>query len=152
MGDDGLKRQLVGILDFDTASIPDNAVITGARLQVKGMIISAAIYAELGNMIADITKPFFGTSAGLENMDFRFRARATNAGTFTHAASAYSWIAMRVNAGSLFAINKTGRTQFRLRFTLDDSNDAIKHELRFLSGDYFNAADRPMLIITYYIP
>jgi hypothetical protein len=152
VGDDALKRQFMGILDFDTSSLPNNAVITGARLQVKGMILSANVYNKLGSLIADITNPWFGTSARLENIDFRTRARATNVGIFSRTTTFYRWMALNVNPASLFAVNKTGRTQFRIRFTLDDSNDTIKHELRFLSGNFWNPADRPMLIITYYIP
>ncbi len=49
-------------------------------------------------------------------------------------------------------INKIGVTQFRLRFQLDDDNDSIADLLRFFSGDYFNAALRPTLIIEYTLP
>ncbi len=152
VGDDQFKKQYKGILDFDTASIPDNAVITGATLQIRGMVLSTNVYAKLGNLVADMTNPYFGTSTALQFQDFRLRAKATNVGTFTRTTSFYKWMNLKVNAASLFAVNKTGHTQFRVRFTIDDSNDAIKDMLRFLSGNYYYAAGRPRLIITYYIP
>ena len=152
VGDDQLKRQYKGILDFDTSSIPDNAVITGATLQIRGMVLSTNVYAKLGNLVADMTNPYFGTSTALQFQDFRLRAKATNVGTFTRTTTFYKWMTLKVNNASLFAVNKTGHTQFRVRFTIDDSNDAIKDMLRFLSGDYYYAAGRPRLIITYYIP
>ncbi len=152
MGDDHLKRQYKGVLDFDTSSIPDNAVITSARLQIRGMILSANVYAKLGNLVADMTNPFFGPSTALEYQDFRLRAKATNVGTFTRTTTFYKWMTLRVNNASLFAVDKTGHTQFRVRFTKDDSNDTLKDMLRFLSGNFYSLAGRPKLIITYYIP
>ena len=49
-------------------------------------------------------------------------------------------------------INKAGLTQFRLRFKLDDNNNAIANFISFYSGNYAIAASRPTLTITYYIP
>jgi hypothetical protein len=152
IGDDFLKRQYVGILSFDTSSIPDNAVITGVRLKMKAMIISNDVYKELGELTADVTNPYFGLLPGLETLDFQSRPLARNVGTFTRAPLFYTWINLRMNQSSLFAVNKTGSTQFRLHFTLDDNNDAIKHQLRCLSGDFWIPSDFPMLVITYYVP
>ncbi len=45
-----------------------------------------------------------------------------------------------------------GLTQFRLRFKLDDNNNAIANFISFYSGNYVTAAYRPTLIITYHIP
>jgi hypothetical protein len=48
-------------------------------------------------------------------------------------------------------INRTGVTQFRLRFALDDNNNGTADYLLFYSG---NAATskRPTLVIKYYAP
>ncbi len=151
VGDDYLRRQYVGILDFDTSALPDNAVVTGARLQVKVMVLSNNVYTSLGNLLADVTRPHFGTLPSLETMDFRFRALAV-AGAFTKATDYNQWIALRMKSTSLFAINRIGQTQFRVRFALDDNNDSIKQQIGFLSGDYFVLSERPLLVITYYLP
>jgi hypothetical protein len=45
-----------------------------------------------------------------------------------------------------------GLTQIRLRFKLDDNNDAVTNYLSLYSGETTNAAYRPQLVITYYLP
>lgn len=151
IGDDSLKRQYVGILDFDTSNLPDNAFIASAKLQVKVMVISNGVYAKLGNLIADITNPNFGTLPSLQNADFQNPALA-NAGAFSKTTKINQWITLQVSDSSLFAVNLLGRTQFRVRFTLDDSNDLFKHQIGFLGGDYKVVTDRPLLVVTYYVP
>jgi len=49
-------------------------------------------------------------------------------------------------------INLTGTTQFRLRFKLDDDNDNTADYMKFFSGNYGTATDRPLLVIQYYVP
>jgi hypothetical protein len=59
-----------------------------------------------------------------------------------------------LTAGKTF-VNKLatngGVTQLRLRFKLDDNNDAVANYLAIYSGDAA-AANRPELLIDYYIP
>jgi uncharacterized repeat protein (TIGR02543 family) len=152
VGDDNLKRQYMGVLDFDTSDLPDNAVITNVQLRVKVMFLSSDVYSKLGNLTADITKPYFANSLTLQNADFQARARAANIGNFTRATDINQWITLRVSASSLSALNLLGHTQFRLHFTLTNSNDAIAHRIAFLSGDNRVVADQPLLIITYFVP
>ena len=60
------------------------------------------------------------------------------------------WHTASIGSGALAYINKAGITQFRLRFSLDDNDDRGADFMRFYSG---NAAEnRPVLIITYYVP
>jgi hypothetical protein len=152
VGDDYLKRQYVGILHFDTSGIPDNAVITSAKVRIKGMILSSDTYTRLGELTADITNPYFGNLPGLEFVDFRNPPLAKDIGTFTHAPTFYKWITLNMNAKSLLALNKTGSTQFRLHFNVKMYDDHIKQMVRFLSGDFWGVNDWPKLIVTYYVP
>jgi hypothetical protein len=46
----------------------------------------------------------------------------------------------------------SGLTQMRLRFKLDDNNNAVANILSLFSGNATAAASRPELIITYYVP
>jgi hypothetical protein len=46
----------------------------------------------------------------------------------------------------------SGTVQFRFYFSLDDNDDSGADMLRILSGNYLNAAFRPVLVIDYYIP
>jgi len=56
-----------------------------------------------------------------------------------------------LRARSYDLLNLTGVTQFRLRFDLDDNDDMAPDYLRFYTGNA-PAADRPELIIDYYLP
>ena len=56
-----------------------------------------------------------------------------------------------LRAPSYALINLTGHTQFRLRFNLDDNDDLGADYLSFYSGNAAEA-DRPELIVTYYVP
>jgi uncharacterized repeat protein (TIGR02543 family) len=152
VGDDTLMRQAKGILDFDTSSLPDTAVITIANLQIKVMSFSQKIYAQLGNLTADMTQPYFSNSLMLQKTDFQAAARVTSIGTFAKATTTNQWIAMQLVNSSLPAMNLLGHTQFRLYFTIKHNNDGISQQLNLLSGDNSIAADRPLLIITYYVP
>ena len=48
-------------------------------------------------------------------------------------------------------INTTGNTQIRLRFKLDDNNNLVANYLKLYSGNA-DSANRPQLIIDYYVP
>jgi len=56
-----------------------------------------------------------------------------------------------LNTGLAY-VNKTGRTQIRLRFTLDDNNNHANDFMNIYSGNASVLADRPRLIIRYYLP
>jgi hypothetical protein len=48
-------------------------------------------------------------------------------------------------------VNRTGVTQFRLGFQTDDDNDAVADIIKFHNGNS-TAANRPVLVIEYYVP
>ncbi|MGC8855185.1 MAG: hypothetical protein ACP5QU_00115 [Anaerolineae bacterium] len=56
-----------------------------------------------------------------------------------------------LNPTAFSFLNKTGLTQFRLRFTKDDNDDRSADYLKFFSGNAA-LAYRPVLIIEYYVP
>ena len=68
--------------------------------------------------------PRFGSLLALESIDFQAPPTALGAATFGSTASA-GWYSGAVGGSSLPSVNRTGRTQFRLRFALDDNNDAL---------------------------
>ncbi len=65
-----------------------------------------------------------------------------------------NWYSINLTGGSTF-INKlasgSGLTQIRLRFKLDDNNNAIANYLALYSGNA-PMAHRPQLVIAYYVP
>ncbi|HTP01489.1 MAG TPA: PQQ-dependent sugar dehydrogenase [Anaerolineales bacterium] len=152
VGDGPLRRQWRAVLSFNTPSLPDRAVITMAHLRIKqASISSSSPFGTLGSLVADMGVPRFGPSAGLEKPDFQAGATKTAAATFNPTPSS-GWYTGAVATANLGLINRTGRTQFRLRFTLDDNNDPVANFAEFFSGDTATAADRPQLVIQYYVP
>jgi hypothetical protein len=63
----------------------------------------------------------------------------------------FSWYAAQLSDAKLGLINKTGLTQFRLAFTKDDNDDLGSDYVKFFSGNAISA-NRPQLIVTYYVP
>jgi hypothetical protein len=63
-----------------------------------------------------------------------------------------NWHTRVWTSGILTYINKTGRTQFRLRFATDDNNDGGADYIRFYSGNDATVSYRPTLVVEYYVP
>jgi hypothetical protein len=59
------------------------------------------------------------------------------------------WSEGSLNAAGRAAINRTGVTQFRLSFTLDDNNDDVADFAAFRSGNDADVGSRPQLIVVY---
>ncbi|MGC1376532.1 MAG: hypothetical protein WA821_09920 [Anaerolineales bacterium] len=154
LGDDPTMKQYRGILSFNTRALPDTAVVTGVTLKIKQQAIFGG-----GNpinpfqgMMADVKKGPFGV-ATLQTGDFQAPANKS-CGPFTPALAG-GWYSMDLTSASAF-INKlstlSGVTQIRLRFKLDDNNNAVANILSLYSGNTPTVTDRPQLVITYYVP
>ena len=154
LGDDSTKKQYLGILSFSTgAGLPDTAVITGVTLKVmkKSIVGGGNPVATFKGFMVDIKNGIFGTAA-LQAADFQTKA-SHSYGPFM-AVPVSNWYSINLTGGSTF-INKlasgSGLTQIRLRFKLDDNNNAIANYLALYSGNA-PTADRPQLVISYYVP
>ncbi len=91
LGDDAANKQYRAILSFNTATLPDTAVITSATLKFKklGQVGAANPFLTLGNILADMRKGDFGTSA-LQSTDFQKR-RQQERGAQLHEHP-YGWL------------------------------------------------------------
>ena len=154
LGDDVTRKQYRSILSFNTSNLPDNAVIVAVTLKVKKSSIVGS-----GNPVtifqgfkADIKKGMFGGNASLQTGDFQAAANKTY-GPFTPSLVS-GWYTINLTSAKAY-INKLstggGLTQIRLRFKLDDNNDAQANILKLYSGNA-TAANRPQLVIVYYVP
>lgn len=151
LGDDQADRQFRAILSFHTSSLPDNAKILSVTLKIKQQtVVGQNPFDTHGGLTVEAGRPYFGTSPSLEAADFQSPGNGL-AATFS-ATPINGWYSARFMASAFSKINLTGATQFRLAFTLDDNDDLSSDYLRFVSGDAANAAARPTLIITYFIP
>ncbi len=151
LGDDAANKQYRAILHFNTASLPDTAVITSATLKIKKQgQVGTNPFITHGSLRVDIRKTFFGTAIGLQIGDFQATPSRAAVAAFG-AAPAGGWYSAALGSAGFPYVNRTGTTQFRLRFTLDDNNDHGADYAAFYSGNAA-AANRPQLVITYYVP
>lgn len=151
LGDNASNRQYRSIVSFNTAALPDTAVIVSATLKIKLQAKTGLNpFVTHGNLLADIRKNFFGQTVNLEALDFQ--AGVNKAGVAVFGGNPVGgWYTAEINYAGLANIHRAGVTQFRLRFTLDDNNDQGADYLAFYSGNA-GAANRPQLTLTYYVP
>ncbi|MBI4769493.1 MAG: hypothetical protein HY784_03530 [Chloroflexi bacterium] len=57
-----------------------------------------------------------------------------------------------LNGAGLSLVARRGRTQYRLRYELDDDDDGRADRLYFFSGEARRRSDRPTLVVYYTLP
>jgi hypothetical protein len=150
VGDGAGDKQYRSLLSFNAASLPDNAVITAVTFKVmQQSVAGTSPFTTHGNLLMDIKTGAFGGSNALQLADFQ--AAANKSGVVIPNTPAAGWYVRNLPANALPLVNKIGVTQFRLRFALDDNDDLAADLIRFFSGNA-PAANRPKLIVQYYIP
>jgi hypothetical protein len=151
VGDDDADRQYRTILSFGTAAIPDNAVITKVTLKVRMASVTGTDPMTTHNsLVVDIKKKYFYTLPLLQVQDFQAVPGKYKVGKFP--TTPYSgWYQAVLYKGAFSYINKTGRTQLRLRFLMDDNDNNVADILKLYSGNAVKA-DRPQLIVRYQVP
>lgn len=150
VGDTDVDEQYKSLVSFDTSSIPDTATITSATLRlVRGTSSGTNPFTTHGSCVADIVTGGFGGSTAFAFGDWQAAATATSVATLSNPTANGSASTGNLNAAGLAAINKTGVTQLRLGFTLDDNDDLGYDYIGFYPGENATAANRPQLTITY---
>lgn len=154
LGDDKAKKQYRSILSFNTAPLPDTAVITKITLKLKKQSVAGGgnPVSAFEGFVLDIKKGFLGSASSLASNDFQANAPKT-LGPFT-TALAGSWYSIDLTAAKAYinkATTSNGLTQIRLRFKLGDNNNGVANYLSLYSGNA-GAASAPQLIIVYYVP
>jgi PKD repeat protein len=152
VGDDAQNRQYRGLLSFNTAGLPDNAVIVSANLKLKKQgLVGTDPFTTHGKLALDIRKPYFGSYASLEAGDFQAAAGLAPAGVVGSSPIAGYYLSNFPNT-ALAYVNKSGLTQLRLHFQLEDNHDLGADYLVFFSANVTNSAYRPVLEIKYSLP
>jgi hypothetical protein len=156
VGDDTQDKQYRSFLSFNTAGLPDDAVITSMELRIKVQgFVGSNMFTPTkshGNLIVDFSTPyfkqFFGYSSGLYVSDFQ-SAKGQMAIGVLKSVSSTGWYTINLKPTVYSKLNLKGKTQFfRLRFQKDDNDDLGADYLKIYSGNA-GAANRPQLIITY---
>ena len=155
VGDDAANKQYRSVLSFDIPTLPEGAIITSITLQFKYAGKTGTLpFGTHGNLLADIWKGSFRNYTALQLGDCSARSTET---TYKAKVLSYTnspvdnWYSQSLNSDDYSYLNFGGVTQFRLRFTKDDNNDFGADYLKLYSGNALEA-DRPQLIIEYYIP
>jgi len=152
LGDNAQDKQYRAILSFGTAGIPDNAVITKVILKIKKAGVAGTNPMKTHNgLIVDIKKGKFYTLPALQINDFQAKPGKFKVGKFLKKLFPGNWYRAVLYTGAYDFINVKGRTQLRLRFLLDDNNDNGADILKLYSGNAI-LANRPQLIVKYYVP
>jgi len=152
LGDDSANRQYRSVLSFNTASLPDDAVITNVIIKVFRQTISGAdLLTTHGDLQVDIRQGAFGAKAGLQTVDFQAASNQTNAGIVATPTTG-GWYTSVLDPQTYQFINIAGISQFRLQFEQATDGDGVSDFIKFFSGDSANSAKRPQLIIEYYVP
>lgn len=155
LGDDASNKQYRGLVDFNTSSLPNNAVFFSVNLRIiEYSVTGTNPFTTHGSLIGEIRSGFFGPLAALQNEDFQAVADKTackfgSTATIMAIGTAYRCI---FYASAYPSINKAGRTQIRLRFQTGDNNNATSDVFNLFSGNYAGIPERPRLFIKYYIP
>src|SRR5436305_10600200 len=151
VGDDSKNKQYKAVVSFDTSAIPDGATILSVTLRLRrGTLSGTNPFTTHGTCWVDVQSGSgFSGSTALQTGDFQAAATAVQAASLTNAANNLDWSEGSLNAAGLAAINKTGTTQLRVYFNLDDDNDRIADYIGYYSGDNGTAANRPQLVVTY---
>ena len=149
IGDDNKDKQYKSIVAFDTSAIPDGATIVSVTLRLRrGSLSGTNPFTTNGACRVDVKNGSFGSSTTLETGDFQAAATAAQDATLSTPAADGSWSEGALSAAGLTAINKTGTTQLRVYFELDDNDNGRNDFVGYYSGDAA-AANRPQLIVTY---
>ena len=157
LGDDSKDRMYRILLHFPTSYLPDNAVITQVILMIKrqGNVGTDPFITHQG-ISMDIRRGAFGnigpfSVAALQLMDFQAPADKYQVGVIqNNPVDNWYWSVLDGTAHPF--INLTGVTQIRLGFQIDDNDDRDNDYLKFFSGNAGTLADRPQLLIKYFVP
>jgi len=151
LGDNAQNRQFRAILDFSTDSLPDNAVIINATLQIKRLSTNGPDpFTTLQNIIVEISTGTFDARA-LQSTDFQTPASLNSAGTILNSP-VDNWYSTTLDPSALSYINMTGITQFRLRFLAGTDYNLLANTIKFYSGDDVASSNHPVLQIDYFLP
>lgn len=145
VGDKGMSNvdTFRSVLSFDTSGLDDNVTISSAKLRIYRKSMTGTV----NSLSLSIIKGHWSISSNLEQSDYGATPSSNGALDITTLAvpslnNAYTEITIPVSA--LTYLNKTGRTQFRLK--ANTSADFASDVLEIYGGEGGSYA--PQLIIT----
>jgi len=152
VGDESRNYTYRSILSFDTSSLPDNAVVVSAKLELRrGSTTGSNPWPLLGNVIISLKKGFFGGSAQLGTDDFGAAPDFAQGGSFGNLGGSGTLYSIPLASQGVGFVNLQGRTQLRLGFATPTNNDGKNSFAGFYPGEA-STRDRPRLRVVYQAP
>ncbi|HEX2994224.1 MAG TPA: hypothetical protein VHP14_05350, partial [Anaerolineales bacterium] len=149
VGDDAKDKQYRSIISFNTASLPDNAIIVSAQVKIKRQgVVGTDPFTTHQSLFLEIRNGLFSNDLDLNLTDFAAAPSSTTPEKITPLTS--SWYAASLSSSNLAFVNKYGVTQFRLRFERDDNDDMGADYMKFFTGEG-TTGTQPELIIEYIV-
>ncbi len=149
-GDNRRDRQYKGIVSFDTSSIPDGATVLSATLRLRrGTVNGSNPFNTHGACWVDVHSGGLGGSTALANGDFEAVGDVAKTANLSNPAANGDWSEGSFDPVGLTAVSKTGTTQLRFYFDLDDNDDRGNDYVGFYSGNNGTSTNHPQLVVTY---
>jgi len=150
-GNPSSAGEVSSILSFNTEAIPDNAIITEARLfltRSSQLNQNPILTYGASSISMDIKSGYFGDSSAVELIDFSDPADAENIACLVGTAenNDYKIRFEMSDSASLSFINKTGLTQFRLKV---NSYDSLALNALYFYGADAGGTNMPILDVKY---
>lgn len=145
-----VEPQLKSLVSFDTSTLPDSAVIQSATLKLtRGGLTGVNPFTTHSPCYVDVVTGSFNGNPALENADFQAAPTVAQVATMSNPLSNGAQSTGALSASGLAAINKTGLTQMKVYFAIDDNDDSTTDAMGFYSGENAVAANRPAIEVTY---
>ncbi|MFZ5911489.1 MAG: hypothetical protein ACOYYU_15865 [Chloroflexota bacterium] len=150
MGDDRQNRQYRAFLSFETALLPDEAMITFVKLKLKSAgVVGNNPFKRHGDSTVEVCSLALGLVPGLPAKAFQ-NADCIQAGVFDPQPVG-NWYTAELDPASFPHIDLAGGTHFRLQFSIDDDNDSRTDLIEFYSGEAAESV-QPVLTVRYDLP
>ena len=132
IGDDARDRQIVAILSFDTSNLPNDAVIYNAILKMCGATLSNPdLFSQFRGTSLNIKKGAYSKNPALQPADFRATGLEMRGVSLAPIDSEPGCYQATIKTPHVGQINKTGLTQFRIRFRKDDNDNNLADQISF---------------------
>lgn len=150
---DGLnEKQYRSFLTFNTANLPDNAIITSVKLKVRSAgVMGLNPIAGHQDLKVDICVESTHKTFSLQRSRSHRGVNCNNNVGTGRKAPNDGWYVIDFNSNGFPSINLKGITQFRLRIIGFSNKNVARSYITFSNGNY-EKSDSPILVVRYYIP
>lgn len=148
IGDTIYRKQWLSVVSFDTSSLEGARILSATLGLTRGGKMGDP--SGFGKIIVDQKSDSgFSDNAALEASDFEAPFDIKTVAILPYPLSNWEVTRGTLNWGGRAYINRTEKTQFRIRFETDDDNDDDTDFLGFYSGKSSVISNRPVLEVVY---